>query len=175
MAKFLQPYSARNVSVIWGPINLAGGRADEAFATITRNAPRASTRAGFSGDISVSLSTDHSYNVTLSFFPESDSAKVLNGVFQALAAAERAGQPLTGAMPLVITDPTGLNTLVCREAMMLEHSDIEYAENTGVIIFTFMVAEAVQGPLPQDVAQIVSNAVKGLGLNPSKLVPSKLR
>lgn len=167
-------YSPRNVAIVYGPFVLKSGRANETFVTISRNTQRASVRMGFGGDPSVALTSDHSYTITLSFFPEYDSAKLLNAYYQGLAAAERAGKPYTGALPLVITDPTGLNSLVCNEAMIMEHGDFEYGEDTGVITFTFLVPEAVQGPLPTELAGRVSNALKGVGvdLNLNKLIPS---
>lgn len=161
---FLTPYSARNVFVGYAGVLLNSGRPEDVFFTVAWNAPRTAMRKGLSGDTSASISPDHSAIVTLSFYPESLTAKVLGGMYTTMKVAESKGLAILGAAPLVIKDPTGSMFLTCREAVIQNQTDMSFGADTGTISFEFFVEEALIAPLPGLVADQVIKGGEKLGL-----------
>lgn len=161
---FLSTYSPRNVLVNYAAAILDSGRSDDVWITISQNAPRASFRKGNSGDTSAALSADHSVTVTLSFYPESQSAKALTGIYNGLKAAERSGNPVLGAYPLVISDPSGATLLLAKEAVLMNSGDISLGSDTGTVDFEFFVEDALQLPLEGDLAEEVNSSLDELGI-----------
>ena len=161
---FLTPYSARNVTISYAGIPLNQGRPEDVFFTVAENAQRMTPRKGLSGDTSVSLSSDHSTLVTLSFFPESDAAKVLTAIYYSLKEAERAGTPALGAAPLMVSDPSGITLLASPQAALQNKTETSFGADTGTISFEFYVEEALIKPLPADIAGQISAAKAALGV-----------
>lgn len=168
----LRTYSARAVNIIYAGATLNSGRPDDVFITIAENADRVSFRKGMSGDTSVSLSPDHSGTITLSFFPESQSAKSLTNIYASLREMERRGdkQPAnigvagTGT-PLVVVDPSGSIILVATEAVMQSVSERSLGDDTGTISFTFFVDDMWLWGDPAAKSNVlgeISKAVKGI-------------
>lgn len=161
---FLSTYSCRAVLVNYAGVALNDGRPEDTFITISENAPRTAQRKGLSGDTSVALSPDHSVMVTLSFFPESTAAKLLNAMYYSLKDLERAGKPVLGAAPLVITDPSGVIMLVCKEAALSNKTETAFGADTGSLSFEFYVEDAQIKPLPGALAGKVAGAVSALSV-----------
>ena len=162
---FLSPYSARNVIVNYAGQLLNDGRPEDVFINVSEGSPRLSTRKGNSGDTSVSLSPDHSAVVSLTFYPESKAGKVLTGIYYALKNYESVGEPVLGAVPLSIVDPSGGYYLACAEATMMNKTDTSLGSDTGTVTFEFYVEQAIQGSLPEDYAGDVAAALNDLGIS----------
>lgn len=161
---FLPTYSARNVLVNYAGAILDGGRPEDTFVTITENAPRASFRKGNSGDTSAALSADHSVTVVLTFFTESQAAKILSGIYSGLKSAEKAGSPVLGSYPMVISDPSGSTLLVAKDTVLMNKTEVGLGADSGTVSFEFFVDDATQLPLPDDLAASAKDALSKLGV-----------
>lgn len=161
---FLSTYSPRNVVVNYAGALFNSGRTDDVFVSITEGAERISTRKGLSGDTSVALSSDHSCTVSLTFYPESQSGKIMTGLYHGLKKAERDGNVVLGAAPLVIVDPSGSVFLTCNEAVIQSKSDTTLGADTATVTFDFYVESATQGALPDEYSNEVTAALNYLGV-----------
>lgn len=161
---FLSTYSPRNVIVNYAGTNFNSGRVDDVFVNIAEGSPRISTRKGNSGDTSVALSSDHSAIVTLSFYPESQSGKIMTGLYYGLKNAESVGKVILGSVPLSIIDPSGGVYLTCAEAVLMNKTDTTLGADTGTISFEFYVEQAVQGSLPDEYEADVQSALAYIGV-----------
>ena len=170
---FLKTYSARGVNINYAGVSLNEGRPEDAFITIAENAPRVAMRKGLSGDTSSALSPDHSVLVTLSFFPESLSASVLSVIYNGLKAAEMAGTPVLGAVPLYINDPSGSTLLVAAEAVLTNKEETSLGADSGSVSFEFYVETGYQFTGAQKVQSAATKALENLGIKPnlSNLLP----
>jgi hypothetical protein len=136
---FHSPYTARNVIISYAGQELSGGIPEDAFLTITPNAPRASFRKGLSGNTSASISSDTSYNIVLSLYPESQSATILQTFYGLLRAGELAGFPILGAGPLMIQDESNLPFFGAPQTVLMNVGESSYGADTGTIDFEFYV------------------------------------
>ena len=162
---FHSTYSARNVTVVYAGANLSEGRPEDVYITISENSPRASFRKGLDGNTSAALSSDHSVTLTLSFYPESTTAKVLSGIYYGLKELERTGTALLGAYPLVINDPSGAaSLLVADEAVLMEKGDSSFGADSGTVDFTFYIEDARQAVLPAELEAIVNASLGNLAV-----------
>ena len=160
----LATYSPRNVLVNYAGVLLNSGRPEDVFITITENAPRASFRKGLSGDTSSALSPDHSATITLSFYPESNTAKVLSLIYFGLKNAEAAGTPVLGAVPLVITEPAGSTLMVCPQAVLMNKTETSLGADTGTVSFEFFVEHAVQAVATPELMAEMNKGLSELGV-----------
>ena len=164
---FLQTYSRRGVSTVWAGKNLSEGRPDDVFITIEQNAERVGFRKGFSGDTASSLSSDHSLKVTLTFFPESQSAKFLTQFYNVASRSETflrdydlgsafdtiqsqlrglgftsfAASTILLPAPLLIEDLSGAVVLDAPQAVLYNRTETSLGEDTGTVSFEFFVEE----------------------------------
>lgn len=161
---FHKTYSMRNVDIDYALLDLNVGKADDAYLTISQGAPRASYRKGADGNTSASLSADHSVTVTLSLFPESEAAVKLQAIYDALKASERAGEPVLGAVPLVISDPSLAANILSLEAVLTNVGDLTLGQDTGTKDFEFYVEDALSNPLLGDLAADLQKAKDDLGI-----------
>jgi hypothetical protein len=161
---FHETFSAKNVVINYAATDISTGRPEDAFITISQGAPRAAFRKGLDGNTSASLSADNSVTVTLSLFPESNSAKILTGLYYAFKQALRQGEAVLGALPLIVADPSGTIFLVAKETVLMNLGDLSLSEDTGTIDFEFYVEDALASPLTGELADILSNATKDAGV-----------
>tara|TARA_Y100000310_G_scaffold74348_1_gene70504 strand:- start:31553 stop:32032 length:480 start_codon:yes stop_codon:yes gene_type:complete len=159
MAGFHTPYSARGVLVNYANVDITEGKSDDVYLTISRNSPRISTRVGGDGRYSTALSPDRGVTVVLSFFPESNSAKIMAAVYEALVASDT-----LGAIRLDITDPSGSINLIADEAALSEEGGRSYGGDSGTVDYTFIVPEAALFPLEGDAALSFSQAREALSI-----------
>lgn len=162
---FHETFSAKNVVVNYSGVDLSQGRPEDAFLTISQGAPRANFRKGVDGNTSAALSADNSVTVTLSLFPESNAAKVLTGIYYGLKLSHDQGQPVLGALPLGIVDPSGTIFLVAQEAVLVNMGDLSLGEDTGTMDFEFYVEDAIAVPLTGEIAGKLSGALSTLGVS----------
>lgn len=162
---FHETYSAKSVVINYAGAVLTKGRPEDAFISIAQGAPRANFRKGLDGNTSAALSADNSVTVTLSFFPESNSAKILSGLYYGLKLSHDQGKPILGALPLGITDPSGTIFLIAEEAVLVNMSDLSLGEDTGTIDFEFYVENAIATPLSGELADKLSSALTELGIS----------
>lgn len=162
---FHAPYSAKQVTVNYAAGDFSEGRPDDVFITISESAPRATFRKGVDGNTSAALSSDHSSQVTLSFFPESDSAKLLSNIYYALRSSQRGDSPTLGAYNLVVLDPSGSIIIEAEEAVLESMSDRSLGNDTGTIDFVFYVETLLGGSLPADLAQEANKVLGALGVS----------
>lgn len=161
---FHETFSAKNVVVNYAATDVSQGRPEDAFISISQGAPRASFRKGLDGNTSAALSADNSVTVTLSLFPESNSAKILTGLYYGLKQSLRQGEAVLGALPLIIADPSGTIFLVANETVLMNIGDLSLGEDTGTIDFEFYVEDALAAPLTGELADLLSNATKDAGI-----------
>lgn len=162
---FHATYSARNVVTNYSGLDISEGRPEDVFITIAENSDRASFRKGIDGHTSSALSSDNSYIVTLSYFPESATAKILTGIYSALKLAQTTDAATLGAVPLGIADPSGGTIFAASEAVMQSRGDTSLGEDTGTIDFVFYVESGAITALPEDLAKAVAEGLDGLGLS----------
>lgn len=161
---FLQTYSARNVLINYAGVILNSGRPEDTFLTISENAPRASFRKGLSGDTSSALSPDHSVTITLTFFPESRSAQALSLIYNGLKDSERFGNPVLGAVPMVISDPSGSTFVAAGEVVMFNKTETGLGADTGSISFEFYAEEAFQVAVGAELNEEANKGLRELGV-----------
>ena len=135
----LKTYSARDVTIAYAGQSLNNGIPEDAFLTITPNAPRASFRKGLDGNTSAAISSDTSHNVVLSLFPESKAATILQTYYGLLRAAELAGEPILGAGPLLIQDQSNLPFFGAAQTVLMNVGESSYGADTGTVDFEFYV------------------------------------
>lgn len=164
---FLQTYSRRGVSTVYAGKDLSEGRPDDVFITIEQNAERVSFRKGFSGDTSSSLSSDHSLKVTLTYFPESRTAKFLTNFYNIISQSEVllrnndfkttfgqiegdlkklgfksfAASGILLPAPLILEDLSGAVVLDAPQAVLYNRTETSLGEDTGTVSFEFFVEE----------------------------------
>lgn len=157
---FHDAYSPREVLIIYG-VDISEGKSDDAFITISRNSERVTTRAGNDGRYSATLSADRGGTVTLSYFPESNSAKLLQGIYTALQQSNTLGD-----LPLVIIDPSGTLVVAAAEATLSSTGDMTLGTDTGTIDFVFTAPELITAPadLPDEVQDLLNQARDALGI-----------
>lgn len=162
---FHETFSAKSVVVNYSGVDLSQGRPEDAFLTISQGAPRANFRKGVDGNTSASLAADNSVTVTLSLFPESNSAKVLTGLYYGLKLSHDAGKPILGALPLGIADPSGTIFLIAKEAVLVNMGDLSLGEDTGTLDFEFYVEDAIAVPLTGEIATKLAGALSAIGVS----------
>jgi len=162
---FHETYSAKNVVSNFSGIDVSQGRPDDAFITISQGSPRVNMRKGLDGNTSSALTADNSVTVTLSYFPESNAAKVLTALYYGLKASNDAGKPILGALPLGLSDPSGTVFLIAQEAVMVNIGDLSLGEDTGTMDFEFYVEDALITPLTGELADKLTAGLKELGVS----------
>jgi len=142
-------------------MNLESGKGDDTFVTIEYNSDRFSSTTGCSGDTAVSLSPDHSAIITLTYQATSDSAKLLTFMNGGLRLSEMNGEPVLGAGPLGIVDPSGSTYALAKEAALqsVGTNTLGLGENTRD--FVFHVPVLAETALPD----VLSNKLGDLGLS----------
>jgi hypothetical protein len=158
MAGTHSAYSARKVIISWANVDISAGKADDAFLTVSRSTPRTSTRAGLDGTHSLAVSPDLSGTITISLFPESDTAKVLQSLYTGMAAAGIAGDIL----PLDIVDESGAVVVLAPQAILQNMGDLTFGGDTGTVDFEFFVPDLLTIGLPDDLAGQLADARSGL-------------
>lgn len=161
---FHTPFCARNVTIEYALLDISSGLAEDAFFSISENAPRLATRAGVNGKHAASLSSDLSVTVEITLFPESDAAKVLTAAYMALKESSRTGVNVLGAVPLTVKDASGVVWLEALEATMMSYSGMTLGADTGTVTFTFFVPDAAVLTLPSDLATQLNNVKTNLGV-----------
>lgn len=161
---FHNTYSAKNFVVNYAGIDLSEGRPEDGFISISQNTPRAAMRKGLDGNTAASLSSDHSVNLTLSFFPESETAKKLAALYHSLRLAEMTGDVTLGAAPLVLSENSGATFLSAPETVLVNMGDQSFGADTGTVDFEFYVETAAQITLPANIAADVTKAFDGFGV-----------
>ena len=151
-------YSPREVIISYGNIDISAGKADDAFLTVSRSNPRTSTRPGLDGRHSLAVSPDTSGTVTVSLFPESDTAKVLQSVYTGLSTAGIAGD----IVPLDIVDSSGAVIILAPQAILQNMGDLTFGADTGTIDFEFFVPDLLTLALPDDLAGQLAEARSAL-------------
>lgn len=161
---FHATFSAKQVLVNYAGVDMSEGRPDDVFITISETSPRASFRKGVDGNTSAALSSDHSAQVTLSFFPESTNAKLMTSTYYALREAQKGDSPVLGAFPLGVVDPSGSIAVGALEAVLESMADRSIGNDTGTIDFVFYVENLVGTALPSDLASDAANLGSALGI-----------
>lgn len=154
-------YASRSVTINYSGVLFETGKGDDVWLNVSRSAPRASFRAGADGNHSASISPDRSGTVVLSYFAESNSAKIMQAIYSGLQAD---GDTL-GAVPLAVTDPSGSIIFGADQAVLSEVGDAGYSTDTPVIDFTFFVPDLTVITLPADLAAEVNSALSTLGVS----------
>lgn len=163
---FHTTYSAKHVITNYAGVDLSEGRPEDVFLTITESAPRASFRKGVDGNTAPSLSTDHSATVTLTFFPQSNNGKLMTALYYSLKQAAKGDEPVLGAFPLVISDPSGSILIAAPEAVLMNKGDNSFGNNTGEVSFEFYVEDVFGISLPEgELADTLNNALGDLGIS----------
>lgn len=162
---FHETYSAKNVVSNFSGIDVSKGRPDDAFVTISQGSPRVNMRKGLDGNTSAALSADNSVTVTLSYFPESNAAKVLVALYYGLKQSHDAGKPILGALPLGLADPSGTIFLIAKEAVLVNIGDLSLSEDTGTLDFEFYVEDAIATPLTGELGDKVASGLSELGIS----------
>lgn len=161
---FHATYSPKNFVVNYAGIDLSEGRPEDTFISISQSAPRAGMRKGLDGNTSTALSSDHSVTLTLSFYPESETAKKLAALYHSLRFAEMTGDVTLGAAPLVLSENSGATFLSAPETVLVNMGDQSFGADTGTIDFEFYVETAAQMTLPSNIAAEVTRAFDGFGI-----------
>lgn len=158
---YLTTYSSRGVIINYASLVLAAGKGEDTFMTMEYSSDRFTTTTGASGDTAVSLSPDQSGTITLTYQATSESAKLLTGLHGALRVAERAGEPLLLAVPLVIVDPSGSTVLAVAEAALMSvgTNTLGLGENTRD--FVFHCAEVFETALSDELADKLAGVANG--------------
>lgn len=153
-----------NVNINYSGFDITDGRGADAYLSISNNTPRASFRKGADGNTSASLSSDHSVTLTLTYFPESETANGLQFLYYSLKKLERAGQPILGSFPLIMEDPSGSIAFAAKDAVLMNLGDISLGEDTGEVELEFYVEDAAQIAYADEYQQVLSGLLAPLNL-----------
>lgn len=132
-------YSAKDVSIIFGFIQLSG-YAPDSFVTIEYNNDAWKLAVGASGEATRSQSNDMSAKITVRIQPGALSNTLLTGFFQADRFTRK------GALPMIVTD-LGTGTTHTGTAWIVKLPKKEYAMESQVLEWVFESGsmEAVYG------------------------------
>lgn len=156
------PYASVATTINYAGVILETGKGDDVWLNVSRNSPRASFRAGADGNHSASISPDRSGTVTLTYFAESNSAKILQGIYSGLQELD--GIAVLGAVPLAITDPSGAIILGADQAVFTSIGDAGFSSDTPTLDFEFFVPDLYTVGLPPELAAQVDAAVGQLSI-----------
>lgn len=163
MSGFHSNYNPRNVIINYATVTFNSGFSEDVYFSISENSPRLSVRTGNSGDSSPAISADRSAIVTLTFMPQSLSAKILTSIYYGLRESDSTDTNFLGAAPMVIQDPSGSVFIVCKEAVLQSMSEQSLGADTGTVSFEFFVQEVKQvTALPESYQAEVSKALADL-------------
>lgn len=152
------PYSPRKVIITYANVDISSGKSDDAFLTVSRNSPRISNRAGLNGTHSIASSADLSGTITLSLFPESDVAKILQVIYNGLITAD----VVETVVPLDIVDASGVAIILAPQAILQNVGDLTFGADTGTVDFEFFVPDLLTLALPADLAGQLADARQAL-------------
>jgi hypothetical protein len=159
---FHTPYASVATTINYAGVILETGKGDDVWLNVSYNSPRASFRKGADGNTSASISPDRSGTVTLTYFAESNSAKILQGIYTGLQELD--GLAVLGAVPLAVSDPSGAIIFGAKEAVLMEIGDAGYSSDTPTVDYTFYVEDLTVVNLPPELAAQVDAAVNTLSV-----------
>ena len=157
---FHETYTQRGVLLNYGLVDITTGISS---VDIAENNERVSFRKDISGDTAATVNADNSYTLTLSYFPESRSAKILRTAYQAMRSASTADAVL-GDLPFTISEPSGAMLLTAEKAVIQSIGNTTLGEDTGTVDVVMYLESAYVLGLPADIAQDVNTMISALNI-----------
>lgn len=124
-------YSAADVTVNFGAINIESGRGDDEFVSIEQDEENFTYKAGVDGEGTRSETKNRKTRVTLTLMQTSAANDLLSAVHE----LDKKTSGGAGVVPLIVRDRSGTQVFTSAEAWIVKPPDQKYAKEAGTRVW----------------------------------------
>lgn len=130
----VKTYDAKSVVITWGGVQLTG-YPEGTFIAISKSADNVMRKVGADGDVSRSINSDKTYDITLTLEGTSASNDYISGI---RLLDDKTGK---GVLPFLMQDLSGSTLFFAESAWVSKDADVEFGNEISENAWAFQTGQ----------------------------------